>query len=322
MVPFQQRLLDADLAFSTAFLEGVESVKEGIDLVYEFKTQTVSMPGTEEVVFGFLAEMPLFRKWIGERRPQRLSTGEYSVKQGDWEFSYALKRNDVKYDKVGIIANTHFRSAGVAQKRFPCDLITQLQTDGKTATCYDGQFFYDTDHPVGFNGVGTTTFQNLWTSMTLNVANVTARYKYMTQLKDANGKRMGIRPNIIEYGPGQFDAIRNIFEADIISEAISSAGVFGGTSNVVGAAPKSNTAMRGLLIPIMNPDLEDSTWFLHDTRVMKPFMYVVETPPTGLISRVDPQDPHVWQWKEYLYGAEATAVGAYTLPHLSTRCEE
>ena len=55
---------------------------------------------------------------------------------------------------------------------------------------------------------------------------------------------------------------------------------------------------------------------------MKPFMYVVETPPTGLISRVNPEDPHVWSFKEFLYGAEATAVGGYTLPHLSTRCEE
>lgn len=322
MVPFQQRLLDADLAFSAAFLDGVEAVKEGIDLVYEFKTQTVSMPGTEEVVFGFLAEMPLFRKWVGERQPKRLSTGEYSVKQGDFEFSYALKRNDVKYDKIGIVANTHFRAAGIAQKRFPCDLITQLQTDGKTATCFDGQFFYDTDHPVGFNGVGASTFQNLWTGMTLNIANITTRYQYMTQLKDANGKRMGIRPNVLEYGPGQLAAVRTALEAELIGQAVSSAGVFGGTSSVVGAASVSNVAMKGLLTPVLNPDLEDSTWYLHDTRMMKPFMYVVETPPTGLIPRQDPTDPHVWNFKEFLYGAEATAVGAYTLPHISARMEE
>lgn len=321
MVPFQQRLLDANLVFSTAFLEGVEAVKEGIDLAWEFKTQKVSMPGTEEVVFGFLAEMPLFRKWVGERQPKRLSTGEYSVKQGDWEFSYAVKRNDIKYDKTGILA-THFRSAGVAQKRFPCDLITQLQTDGKTATCFDGQFFYDTDHPVGFNGVGATTFQNLWTGMALTIANITTRYQYMAQLKDANGKRMGIRPNVLEYGPGQIAAVRLALSAEIIGQAVSSAGAFGGTSGVVGAASISNVAMKGLLEPVLNPDLEDGVWYLHDTRVMKPFMYVEETAPTGLISRVDPTDPHVWDQKEFLYGAEATAVGAYTLPHLSARCEE
>lgn len=320
MVPFQQKLLDADLVFNSKFLEGVEALKEGIDLVYDFKTDSVSMPGTEEVVFGFLAEMPLFRRWIGERQPKRLSTQEYSVKQADYEFSYAVKRNDIKYDKTGIVA-THFKSAGVAQKRFPADLINDLQKAGKTSTCFDGQFFYDTDHPVGFGG-GPTNFSNLWTSMALTIANITTRYIYMTQLVDANGKRMGIRPNVIEYGPGQLAAVRLALNAEIIGQAVSSAGVFGGTSSVVGAASVSNVALAGLLTPVMNPDLEDGVWYLHDTRVMKPFMLVEETAPTGLIGRVDPMDPHVWEMKEYLYGAEATAVGAYTLPHLSSRQEE
>jgi phage major head subunit gpT-like protein len=321
MVPFQQKLLDAQLVFNTAFQTGVESLKEGVDLVWDFKTEVINQPGVEETVLGWLAEMPLFRKWIGEREPKRVTTGSFSVKVEDYEFSFAVGRNDIKFDKYGLLTPV-FRGAGVAQKRFWPDLITAVQAAGKTSLCPDGQFFYDTDHPNGFGQLTTSTYQNLWTAMTLNVANVATRYAYMTNLIDGNGKKLGIRPNIIEYGPAQFAAIRTIFEADIISEAISSAGVFGGTSGVVGAAPRSNTAMRGLLTPIMNPELESGVWYLHDTRVMKPFILMNETAPTGLITRNDPMDPHVWDFKEFLFGSDATAAASYGMPQLSTRCEE
>jgi len=80
----------------------------------------------------------------------------------------------------------------------------------------------------------------------------------------------------------------------------------------------SNHAL-GLVQPIYNPDLTTGEWFLHDTRIMKPFIYMVETPPSGLITRDDPRDPHVWNNKEYLHGAEATVAASCTLPHLSQR---
>lgn len=321
MVPFQQKLLDAQLGFNTAFMEGVEALKEGIDLVWDFKTDVINQPGTEETVLGYLAEMPLFRKWTGEREPKRVTTGEFSVKVEDYEFSFAVGRNDIKFDKYGLL-NGVFRGAGTAQKRFWPDLITAAQTAGKTSVCTDGQFFYDTDHPVGFGQLSTSTYQNLWTGMTLNIANITTRYQYMTQLKDANGKRLGIRPNVLEYGPGQLAAVRVALQAELIGSAVNSTGLFGATSGVVGAASQSNVAVKGLLTPIMNPDLEDSVWYLHDTRVMKPFILMNETAPTGLITRNDPSDPHVWDFKEFLYGSDATAAASYGMPQTSTRCEE
>jgi len=316
-VSFADKLIQAQLVFNRAFLDGVESLKDGIDLVpISAQAAEVNQPGTEETVFGFLNELPLFRKWAGDRRPSIASVSSYSVKVEDYEWSYQVGRNEIKYDKFGLLAETVFRAAVAATRRFGPDLITQAKKDGKTRTCFDGQNYYDTSHPQALNGTGTT-FQNLWTSMTLIADNIWTRYQYMTQLKDANGKRLGIRPNIIEYGPGQIQKVRTALNQEITAQAIKN---IAGTENVA-AAGVSNTLM-GLLTPQMNPDLEDGVWYLHDTRIMKPFIMMWETQPTGLLIRDRPDDPAVWNNKLFYYSSDATAATGYTLPHLSSRQEE
>lgn len=312
---FAQKLIDAQLVYSTAFAEGVESLREGVEIVWPQKARLISAPGTEETVFGFLTELPLFRKWVGERQKKRLNTGSYSVKVEDYEFSYLVHKNDIKYDRNGVIA-MHMSAAGVAQRRFPEKLINDLQAAGKTTLCHDGQYFYDTDHPNSLNGSGST-FQNVWTSMDLTPANLATRYTYMTQLKDANGVKLGIRPTILEYGPDLMVKARTALEAEFIAQAITNVA---GSENVA-AAGVSNVGVRGLLQPLLNPELETGVWYLHDTRMIKPFLYIEETAPTGLMSRVDLTDPQVWDHQQFEFGSNATAAAAYTLPQLSSRQE-
>ncbi len=314
MTPFADKLVQANLGIHTAFLEGVEALKDGIDLVWDFKTQVVSMPGTQETVMGFLAEMPLFREWVGDRRAQPLAVGYHSIKVKDFEVTFKVSRDDIKYDRTGLLA-PRVRGYGIAQKRFAADLINDFQNNGKTKKCFDGQNFYDSAHPKGLNGTGGT-FANLFTTMDLTAANVWQQYEVMTQLTDANGKRMGIRPNVLEFGPGLGLKARTALNAEFIAQNLKNVA---GTENVASAAV-TNVAV-GLVQPIYNPDLTTGVWYLHDTRIFKPFLFMQETPPTGLITRDDLRDPHVWAFKEFLYGAEATAAPTCTLPHLSQRNE-
>ena len=310
MTPMSVNLQRAKLLFSAAFQEGVESLKDSVDITWDKKATKVSMPGTETAVYGFLAEQPLFKLWQGERTVKTLKTGSYSLAVKDYEFTYKLSRNDVKYDRFGLLTD-HMRGAGRASGRFYEDSVNAAQVAGKTQLCFDGQFFYDTDHPYGLDGSGST-FSNLWTSMAFTAANIKTRYAYMAQLQDANGKRMGIRPNIIEFGPEYVITFREIFGVDLIALAASTA-----TSN----AGISNVMTQLGLTPVLNNDITDGAWYMHDTRAMKPFLIQEETAPMGLQMRVDPTDPSVWDNREFLFGSEATAGFGYTLPHLSVRCE-
>lgn len=312
MVPFADKLRQAQLLFSTAFQEGVEKVKDGVDIFWPQKAEKVSMPGSEEVVFSYLAEQPQFKKWQGERTAKRLRTQSYSVTTDKYEWSYELGRDDIKFDKFGLL-QSHPRGAGRASRMFYEKLVNAAQTAGKTTTCVDGQYFYDTDHPQALDGSGTT-FVNLRTGMALSIANIVSGYVIMAGLVDANGDNMGVRPNILEYGPAQFDLVRAIFNAEITAAAIA---------NAVGQelVPVSNTAVRGLITPMLNPNLETGVWYLHDTRNMMPFLLLEEEAPTGMEVRDDPRDPHVWENDAFLFGARARAGAGYGLPHNSQRNE-
>jgi len=310
MVPIATQLINAMPVWSAAFAEGVESLKDGIDILWPTKTTKVSLPGTQTAIYGFLAEMPQFRRWIGEREPKRLKAGSYSMTVADYEFSYEVSRNDLKYDRFGIVA-MHMRSGGVAQRNFYEKLVNDAQEAGTTTLCFDGQYFYDTDHPGGFDGSGST-WLNYRTGTVLSGTNIVSGYTLMVNLVDANGNKMGIRPNVLEYGSADWLTVKDIFESELTARAVTTAL---GTETVGGV---SNN-MRGLLTPYMNPNLPAGRWYLHDTRVMKPFLLQEETPPTGLEMRTDPTDPHVWEHNAFLFGARATAGAGYTLPHLSQR---
>jgi len=314
MVPMSVKLQQAMIQFNGAFMEGVESLKDGVDILWPQKALRVDMPGVEETVYGYLAEMPLFRRWEGERQPKRLRSGSYSLKTAKYEVSYALQADDLRFDRFGIVAQ-HMRGYGIAQRRLYEDLINEVQANGTTTLCGDGQYFYDTDHPSGFDGVGATTFSNYRTGKALTSTNIISGIVLMSGLVDANGKKFKIRPNILEHSTGDLEAIRDIFLAENTAKAIA------GALGVEYVGGVSNTGPRGLVTPVENPELPTGTWYLHDTRVMKPFLLQIETEPSGLEMRVDPTDPNVWDNDEFLFGAKARCGGGYTLPHISQRNE-
>lgn len=314
MISMAQKLINAKLLYQTDFQAGIDALITGIDITWDQKAQKIPTPGTETSVFGFLAEMPEFTKFTGETNYVRPKTGSYQITVQDYRWATSIGFNDIKYDRFGLFSGT-FRSGGAASKRFYERNVSLLQKHGKDATyglAFDGQYFYDTDHPVGLDGSGTT-FSNLHTSMAFTKANIKTRYEYMVALQDAKGNSLGVRPNILEYGPGQMLDAVDILQSSIIASA-------------AGTASVSNAAMQYLaqmgVTPIMNPNLgETGVWYLHDTRFMKPFIITEETPPTGVMAREDPMDPSVWENREFLYKADATAGFGYGIPHCSVRCE-
>lgn len=317
MIPMSTKLQNAKLLYSAAFQEGVDSLLSGVDITWDTKAQKIPTPGTEVSVFGFLSELPEFTKFTGETTYTRPSVGSYSIKVADYRWATSIGFNDIKFDRFGLFTGK-FRSGGAASKRFYERNINDLQKHGKDATyglAFDGQYFYDVDHPPGFDGSGTV-FSNLWTSMAFTSANIQTRYAYMCALADAKGNNLGIRPNIIEYGPGHVIDGPSILNMEIVALAAASSTSNAGISNVM-------LWLKSMgLTPMMNPNLEAGVWYLHDTRFMKPFIITEETPPTGVMAREDPLDPSVWDNREFLYKADATAGFGYGIPHCSVRCEE
>jgi phage major head subunit gpT-like protein len=308
MIFTPQTLVDLQKGFSALF----EKAKTDANFVIfaEQEAEMVSTPGIETNVYGWMAEMPIFKKILGPRSAARLAARSYSLKNEDYAFAYAVSKNDIKYDRLGIY-RSHFTQAGKAARVWKDQMLEVARRAGKTALCYDGQFFYDTDHPKNMDDSGAGTFANLRTTFDLTGDNVADQYAVMATLADENGEILGFAPNVLECNSKlrakAHAAVQNAWEIK----------VFG--SNTA-AAPRDNVN-KGLVEVRINDRLEDNVWYLQHELMIKPFVVQTESEPSSLEMRVDPTDPHVWEHNEFLFGSRATGAAGYTYPHASSRCE-
>lgn len=316
MLLVPESIITLEKGFSLLFEKAYNA--DAIPVTWDQKAERVDTPGIEINVYGWIAEMPRFRKWIGARLAKRLAARTHQIRNEPYEFSYAIGRDDIKYDRFGMFSG-HFTRAGVAARLWYDQMLSAVQLVGHTTKCYDGQFFYDTDHPRDPDDPGSPTFPNLFTARLPTPENIAYVYGQMAATKDADGQPLKAVPNVIEFGPGLRDKVMAALNADIIAQVIRNQA---NNDNVAAASVTNNLkSLAGLITPLLNDELPDTVWFMHHTKIMKPFIVQVETPPSGLESRVNLEDPHVWDNNEFLFGSRATGGAGYGLPHLSARVE-
>lgn len=103
--------------------------------------------------YAWLGQTTQFREWLGDRVIQNLAMHDYTIKNKDYENTIAVDRNAIHDDKLGVYSPM-LAMMGQTAATHPDELVYGLMKLGFTSTCYDGQFFFDTDHPVvDANGV-------------------------------------------------------------------------------------------------------------------------------------------------------------------------
>lgn len=107
----------------------------------------VAHSSSSKSVYGWLGQMPQLREWLGERHIQSLQSYGFEIENRDFEMTIEVRRNDIMDDNAGVYGPL-FNEMGRAAALHPDELIFGLLPDGFTAPCYDGQNFFDTDHPV------------------------------------------------------------------------------------------------------------------------------------------------------------------------------
>ena len=136
--------------FRTIFNESFDAVKPAYDRVAMVVPSTV-----REETYAWLGAFPSMREWIGERQVKNLDTQSYSLRNKDWESTIEVDRNDVEDDSVGIYRPI-IAELGRTAAMHPDQLVFGLMGTGFSTSCYDGQYFFDTDHPVGTGTVSNS----------------------------------------------------------------------------------------------------------------------------------------------------------------------
>lgn len=128
--------------FSSAFQSGFSGVAT------QYGRVALTVPSsTRSNEYGWLGQFPRIREWIGDRVVQNLETHSYAIRNRSFELTVGVERDDIEDDNIGLYGPM-FSELGLAAATFPDELVWPLLKAGFTTKCYDGQYFFDTDHPV------------------------------------------------------------------------------------------------------------------------------------------------------------------------------
>lgn len=114
---------------------------------YALLTEQVNS-STKIETYGDLGDFPLFREWIGEKRIKEIEERAYQLANRDFERTIGIHKNKIKDDNLGLIG-PQVRGWGTAGGDLWDKLTFEALAAGHERECYDGQNFFDTEHPVG-----------------------------------------------------------------------------------------------------------------------------------------------------------------------------
>ncbi len=98
--------------------------------------------------YKWLGFSPALRRWIGERQAKGLRVNGVTIENLLYESTLGIDVDDIRRDKTGQIKIRIKEQVEEAISHW-ATLLTTLVQNGETAACYDGQFFFDTDHQEG-----------------------------------------------------------------------------------------------------------------------------------------------------------------------------
>lgn len=253
--------------------------------------------------YGWMAKLPKPREWQGSRIVHNIAEHSYELPNRTFELTIGVGREELEDDQI-VSASMAAGAGGESYRKYPDDRIAvELLQAGHSTLCFDGQNFYDTDHPVNGRDASDGTYSNYAASgMALDQTNFLARRAAMMSRTDEGGRPLGVRPSILQVPPALEGTAKLILEAERTAN---------GSTNIT----------RGMATVMVTEELagQDTTWYLHDTRRrIKPFVRQVRRPVQMVLkNRVD--DDIVLIENEVRFYWDSREAYGFTLPFLSDK---
>ena len=128
--------------FKTVFTEAFDGAPKHKDRI----AMTVPSASRDET-YGWLGMFPQMREWVGPRHVMSLKAKAFTIANRKFEATLRVERDDIADDKLGL-HKPMFAEMGRNAAEHPEELLFGLLGSGFETECYDGQNFFDTDHPV------------------------------------------------------------------------------------------------------------------------------------------------------------------------------
>lgn len=95
--------------------------------------------------YALVGQAPALREWVGSRQAKALRTDPLYIANKDFEATIEIPQRDFERDATGQI---QVRINELAERTVGhwASLLSVLILNGASNVCYDGQYFFDTDH--------------------------------------------------------------------------------------------------------------------------------------------------------------------------------
>jgi len=224
----------------------------------------------------WLGNAPSLREFVDGRSPAELRENGFTITNKDYEGSIKVKPKDLRRDKTGQL-RIRINQLTSRATDHPASLLSTLILNGATALCYDGQYFFDTDHSEGDSGSQSNSITYDSTSTTAPTSDefgeavLAAIVKIMSFLDD--------RGQPMNQDAMAFDVMVPIPFLGVALKAVSALLGSGGASATLPALSKD---FKVNVVP--NPRLTWTTKFavFRSDDVAKPFILQEEVPPTPM----------------------------------------
>lgn len=296
-------------AFQEIQTTTIEAFDEAPTVWPEYASEMPS--GSRSTIHAWLGNQANVREWLGSRIAHGLSTRTWEIVNRKWELTYKFERDQVEDDLEGLGASAVTQARGMGKKfaKHEDKLIADTLAAGTSKLCWDGQFFFDTDHPFDVDGLTSGTYSNSFT-LALSHANYRTVLTAAESLKGEDGMPINAMGEWILMVP---PALRLEGEQIVKSPYLTPAAAIG----LFGTSGQSPNPYVGSARLVVNPFLTSTTrWYLMNTgEVVKPLILQRRRP-----LEITETDESAMCWFEeeiYYIGGSARYAASYALPQLA-----
>lgn len=125
------------------------SQDDGMGWINDVSNLFQSDQASEE--YAWLGMTPAMREWIGGRNAKGFRENSLTIANKHYEATLDVLLRDLRRDKTGQIMARINEMAQRANAHW-ASLLSTLILNGASNVCYDGQYFFDTDHSEGSSG--------------------------------------------------------------------------------------------------------------------------------------------------------------------------
>lgn len=121
----------------------------------------------ESETYPWLGQVPQMRQWVGGRQAKGLREQGITIQNLDFEATLEVLTKEIRRDKTSQVM---IRIGELAKRTLSHwnKLLSAALVLGTSTDCYDGQYFFDSDHSEGDSG----TQKNLLTSSEVTALNI------------------------------------------------------------------------------------------------------------------------------------------------------